>query len=446
VRTQRTAGLVGNPGQLHDLTSRIAAKTLSPVELVQGCLTRIEQVDGEVMAWVQVDQERALAEARRCEEEAAAGMLRGPLHGIPIGIKDIIDVEGLPTLCNSRSRAGRGNARADAEIVASAKAAGAIVLGKLQTTEFAFFDPAPTRNPHNPAHTPGGSSSGSGAAVASGMVPLTLGTQTFASVNRPAAYCGVSAFKPSTRSLSTFGVNPLAPYSDTIGFFGGGIDDAVAFYEAVRPFHTRHEVPEHGRVRIAMLEDALLEEAAPESLQACRKMLDAYATVATVETRPSPVSMGKVVDLLRSIMLHEMARIYRDVLETPDLVGPRFLEGVREGQAISDERYRRDRAELDDLRQAFFAGAEVDAFLWPAAPGAAPQGITSTGDPRFIAPWTALGGPIVTIPAATSAAGLPLGCILAGRPGADDLMCRMARLLARTWANVQLNGNPLQET
>jgi Asp-tRNA(Asn)/Glu-tRNA(Gln) amidotransferase A subunit family amidase len=133
-------------------------------------------------------------------------------------------------------------------------------------------------------------------------------------------------------------------------------------------------------------------------------------------------------------MLHEMARIYRDVLDTPDRVGPRFREGVREGLAISDERYRRERLELDGLREAFFAALdEVDAFLWPAAPGPAPEGIESTGDPRFIAPWTALGGPIVTMPATTSAAGLPLGCILAGRPGADSSMCRMARRLARVW-------------
>lgn len=432
---QTNDGLVRNPGQLQDLASSIAAKTLSPVELVQSCLARIEQVDGEVMAWVQVDRERALAEAQRCAEEAEAGILRGPLHGIPIGVKDIIDVEGLPTLCNSRSRAGRGNARADAEIVAAAKAAGAIVLGKIQTTEFAFFDPPPTRNPHNPAHTPGGSSSGSGAAIASGTVPLALGTQTFASVNRPAAYCGVAAFKPSTRSLSTFGVNPLAPYTDTVGFFGWGVEDATAFYEAVRPFYTlTRDAAAPPRLRVAMLEDPLLDDAVPEALQACREMLDAFGTACTVETRPSPVSMVKIVDLLRSVMLHEMARIYRDVLDTPDRVGPRFREGVREGLAISDERYRRERLELDGLREAFFAALdEVDAFLWPAAPGPAPEGIESTGDPRFIAPWTALGGPIVTMPATTSAAGLPLGCILAGRPGADSSMCRMARRLARVW-------------
>ena len=147
---------------------------------------------------------RRSASARRAE-----GRLRGPLHGIPVAIKDIIDVEGLPTRANSRSRASRRRPSNDAEIVLALKAQGAIILGKVHTTEFAFFDPSPARNPHNLAHTPGGSSSGSAAAVAAGMAPAAVGTQTVASVNRPAAYCGIAAFKPSTRSLSTFGITPL---------------------------------------------------------------------------------------------------------------------------------------------------------------------------------------------------------------------------------------------
>lgn len=425
-----------NPGQLRDLADRIVGKTLSPVDLVKGYLDRISETDGQVMAWVQVDGERALAEARLCEQEAGEGALRGPLHGIPVGVKDIIDVAGLPTLCRSRSRAGRGPARADAEIVAAMKAAGAIVLGKVQTTEFAYFDPPPTRNPHNLAYTPGGSSSGSGAAVSSGTVPLALGTQTFASVNRPAAYCGISAFKPSNRSLSTFGVNPLAPYTDTVGFFGWSVEDAVSFYEAIVPFYVRAEPPDTGAaLRVAMLDDPLLEDAAPEAMQACRAMLDAFRSEAEVETPQSPVPMQRLVDLLKSIMQYELARAHHDLLDLPpDLVGERFREGISEGLTISDERYRSERVKVDSLRQQFFAALpEIDAFLWPAAPGQAPEGVDWTGDPRYIAPWTALGGPIVTIPATTSAAGLPLGCILAGRPGKDAAMCTVARRLASTW-------------
>src|SRR5215210_4648609 len=294
--------LVGNPGQLKDLAGRIAAKTLSPVDLVEGYLNRISEVDGRVMAWTQVDDERALAEARECEREAQAGAVRGPLHGIPVGVKDVIDAQGLPTRCNSRSRASAPDARADAEIVAAVKAAGAIVLGKVQTTEFAFFDPPPTRNPHNLEHTPGGSSSGSGAAVASGTVPLALGTQTFASLNRPAAYCGISAFKPSTRSLSTFGVTPLAPYADTVGFFGWTVEDATAFYEAVLPFYMRAEpaiTPE--ALRVALIEDPLIGDASSEALQACHTMLESFQTEGTVEMRQSPVPMDRLSGLLNAI-------------------------------------------------------------------------------------------------------------------------------------------------
>jgi aspartyl-tRNA(Asn)/glutamyl-tRNA(Gln) amidotransferase subunit A len=432
----RSDRLVGNPGQLKHLVGRIATKALSPVDLVQHCLNRISEVDGQVMAWTQVDGERALAEAQQCEREAQAGALRGPLHGIPVGVKDVIDVEGLPTRCNSRSRANTPNARADAEIVAAMKSAGAIVLGKVQTTEFALFDPPPTRNPHNLKHTPGGSSSGSGAAVASGTVPLALGTQTFASVNRPAAYCGISAFKPSTRSLSTFGVTPLAPYSDTVGFFGWTVEDATAFFEAVLPFYIRGDsaaVPDVPR--IAMIEDPLTSDASPEALQTCHSMLESFQTECTAEMRQSPVPMDRLADLLKAIMHFELSRVHRDLLNVPaDLVGPRFREAINEGSTISDERYRRARAELDGLRDLFFSAlGDVNAFLWPATPGPAPEGIDWTGDPRYIAPWTALGGPIVTIPATTSATGLPLACILAGRPGADVFVCGLARRLASTW-------------
>jgi aspartyl-tRNA(Asn)/glutamyl-tRNA(Gln) amidotransferase subunit A len=433
---------VRNPGQLKDLARRIAAKSLSPVDLVQGCLNRISEVDGQVLAWAHVDGERALAEARECEKEAQAGVLRGPLHGIPVGLKDNIDAEGLPTRCNSQSRANAPNAGADAEIVAAMRSAGAIVLGKVQTTEFAFFDPPATRNPHNLGHTPGGSSSGSGAAVASGTVPLALGTQTFASVNRPAAYCGISAFKPSTRSLSTVGVTPLAPYSDTVGFFGWTVEDSTTLYEAVSPFYMRGKASgTPDKPRVVMIDDPLIGDASPEALKTCHTMHESFRPECTVETRQSPVPMERLSGLLHEIQLFELSRIHRGLLDLPaNLVGPRLRGAIIEGSAISDQRYHRDRAELDGLRELFFSALEdVSAFLWPAAPGPAPEGIGSTGDPRYIAPWTALGGPIVTIPATMSATGLPLGCILAGRPGTDIYVCGLARRLAGVWAQAARN-------
>jgi aspartyl-tRNA(Asn)/glutamyl-tRNA(Gln) amidotransferase subunit A len=424
---------VQNPGQLKDLAARIVDGTLSPVDLVQGYLNRIAEVDGEVCAWIEIDGERALREAQECEREAQKGVLRGPLHGVPVGVKDVIDVAGLPTLCGSRSRADALKPGADAEVVAAVKAAGAIVLGKLHTTEFAFFDAPPTRNPHNLNHTPGGSSSGSGAAVAAGMVPLALGTQTFGSVNRPAAYCGIAAFKPSTRSLSTFGVNPLAPYTDTVGFFGWSVDDAVSFYEAIRPAYVRDDWQQAlSKTKVVLIEDRLLDDASEEAMRACKNMHASFASKCVVESQPAPISMTRVLDLLRSIMHYELSRIYGRLLELPaGIVGQKFSEAIREGQAISDAQYRSERAEADLLRQTFFQAFDKDTlFLWPAAPGSAPEGIEWTGDPRYIAPWTALGGPIVTMPAGKSANGLPLGCLLAGRPGRDTCVSRIARDLA----------------
>ena len=189
---------VADPGRVRDLAGAMARKELSPVALVRRYLDRIAEAAPDVQCWREVDGERALAVAAEREREAAQGRLRGPLHGIPVAIKDIIDVEGLPTRANSKSRASIAPAANDAEIVLALKARGAVILGKVHTTEFAYFDPSPARNPHNLAHTPGGSSSGSAAAVAAGMVPASVGTQTVASVNRPASYCGIAAFKPST--------------------------------------------------------------------------------------------------------------------------------------------------------------------------------------------------------------------------------------------------------
>ena len=230
-----TDTFVEDPGRIADLARAIATGQLSPVDLVRRYLARIEAVDAHVKAWVRVDADRALATAEVRAKEARTGLLRGPLHGIPVGIKDIIDVEGLPSRCGSKSRADALPATADAEIVLALKAQGAIILGKVHTTEFAFFDPSPARNPHNIGYTPGGSSAGSAAALAAGMAPLTVGTQTVASVNRPAAYCGVAAFKPSTRSLSTFGIAPLGPGWDTPGFYGWTIADTIYAFDAVAP-------------------------------------------------------------------------------------------------------------------------------------------------------------------------------------------------------------------
>lgn len=430
--TTQPRSYVYDLGRVQDLARAIARGELSPVTLVETCLARIEQVDPFVQAWRLVDKDRALATARERAAEARAGRLRGPLHGIPFGIKDVIDVEGLDTLCNSESRRGSSPAQSDAEQVAAMKSVGAIVLGKVHTTEFSYFDPPPTCNPHNLRHTPGGSSSGSAAAVAAGTVPVTLGTQTLSSTNRPAAYCGISAFKPSTRALSAYGITPLAPSSDTLGIFGATVADAVYVFDAISPAYLTpcDKALEGKGYRIAFLEDPHLELMQPGVMDSCRALMQNFASAgARVDTIPSPISFARLNELQNSTVSYEIGRTLGHLISEP--IGALLRRAIEDGRSIRADRYLDERREMDRMRVDLFGDcADVDAFLWPAAPGPAPEGLASTGDPRFIAPWTALGGPILTVPTGKASNGLPLGCILSGAPGRDvDLSILAKRFL-----------------
>ncbi len=427
-----TTSYAQDPGRLAGMARDIASKALSPVDLVRRYLSRIDAVDGAVQAWRIVDRERALALAEARHKEAQAGQLRGALHGIPVGIKDVIDVDGLPTRANSRSRADAKPATGDAEIVQALKAQGAIILGKVHTTEFAFFDPSPARNPHNLAHTPGGSSSGSAAALSAGMVPLTVGTQTVASVNRPAAYCGISAFKPSTRTLSAYGITPLAPMYDTPGLYGWSVADAVYAWEAVAPASAGPAVEASRVLTVVVLEDPHLGDASAEMTASWQRMLDDLSNAGhAVTRRASPIDFKRLCDIQRSTMLYEAGRAMRGFLELPaGQIGEKLLGAIKDGIAIPEARYLDERREIDRMREVVFAGDDrTTLYLWPAAPGPAPEGLGWTGDPRYISPWTALGGPMVTIPAGRTANGLPLGCILCGQPGMDRFMAAACRRL-----------------
>lgn len=431
---------VGNIGSIAELASAIRQRELSPVDLVQRCLTRIADVDGQVQSWVEANGERALAIASKRADEAAAGHIRGPLHGIPIAVKDNIDVEGFATLCNSRTRVGSASAQGDAEIVLALKCQGAIVLGKVHTTEFAFFDPSPARNPWNLEHTPGGSSSGSAAAVAAGMVPLALGTQTVASVNRPAAYCGISAFKPSTRSLSSWGIAPLAPSYDTTGFMAATVDDAVYAYEAAMPPFANGGLPPEVKreLTITVPVDALTDDCDSEIAAAVQHAGDALASAGhSVSRVATQVSFVRLFQLQRKTTLYEAARALVHLKNFPENdVGIKLREALAEGRAIVDSDYFDARSEIDAMRLAFWKSMRnSDLCLWPAAPKTAPKGLASTGDPKYIAPWTALGGPVVTVPLAISSAGLPIGALIASAPGSDRRMCDMARQAARVLGN-----------
>jgi aspartyl-tRNA(Asn)/glutamyl-tRNA(Gln) amidotransferase subunit A len=326
-------------------------------------------------------------------------------------------------------------ATADAAIVSALRVAGALILGKTHTTEFAYFNPSPARNPHNINHTPGGSSSGSAAAVAAGTVPAAVGTQTMASLNRPAAYCGIAAFKPSTRLFSTFGIEPLSTLYDTVGFFGWSVADAVAVFEAVCPTHAQPGLKElrDSPLTIVVLQDPFIKEADDEIRQAIERVADRLAAEShAVEVKNSGVSFNLLYDLHLLTQEYEIGRIQRPLLNEPEgRVGIEFIEAILRGNKIADSAYLDGRRKLDEVRTEFFdAFQDVDAFLWPATPKTAPKGIAWTGEPKFISPWTALGGPVVTMPAGCAADGLPIGCLVTGAPGSDYRFGRIACRIA----------------
>ena len=431
---ETSTNYVQSPGSIAELATQIRDGDITPAQLVQRYLARITESDPAVEAWLSVDDDGAMATAEQLGAEAAAGKFRGPLHGIPIGIKDVIDVAGWPTRNNCVALQNAPPATADAEIVAALRTAGAIILGKCHTTEFAYFHPSPARNPQNINHTPGGSSSGPAAAVASGTVPGALGTQTIASVNRPAAYCGIGAFKPSTGVGSVVGVTPLSPVFDTVGFYGWTVADAVKLFEAVCPAYvappTLRDDVKH---RVIVLEDPFFDDADPAIMAAREAAAQMMASAGhEVVHQSSPVPLEMVAKCQMQTAEYELARVHAGLLDhPPEEVSTKLREAIARAGGCTEDDYLANRREMAQARDAFFANIRAaDAVLTPTTPQTAPEGLEWTGDPRFIAPWTAFGGPIVSLPVGTDDDAMPIGCMLAGRPGEDRdfarLSCRLA--------------------
>lgn len=433
-----------DPGRIAVLAQAIAEGEVSARDTLERYLDRIDAVDTSVQAWCAVDRAGARQRADDVDTAIASGARLGPLAGIPLAVKDVIDVAGFATRNGSRSCADAPPAHLDAAVVGHLRAAGAIVVGKVHTTEFAFFEPSPARNPHNLGHTPGGSSSGSAAAVAAGTIPGALGTQTVASVNRPAAYCGVAAFKPSTGLLSTAGVTPLSSLYDTVGFFGATVSDAVALFRAASPAYVgglvgrdrvdRQPAPatlgdgEHP-YRVIRFDDPLLSVQSAEvadALDATEGKLRARGVC--VELLRSPVDFEEVRKAQWTTCLYEIGRIHSSLVGN-DQVGEKLRGAIADGLNISEAAYFAARAALARHREAVYGACQGAVVLWPAAPTTAPAGLSSTGDPRFVAPWTGLGGPVVTFPAGVSSSGLPIGLLLAGHPGSDDAFASVAQIL-----------------
>ena len=411
----------------------IAAGRLTAEALASACLDRIAAREGVVGAWNYLDRDAALAAARQRDSEPP----RGPLHGIPLAVKDLIDTADMPTGYGSGIYQTHRPA-ADAACVALARAAGAIVLGKTVTTEFACFTAGKTANPHNPAHTPGGSSSGSAAAVADGMVPLAFGTQTAGSVIRPASYCGCIGYKPSFSVIPRAGVKPLADSLDTIGVIARRVDDAAFFTgvlterPALRDVKMPESPPRFGLYRTPMWGEA--EASTIGALDRARAALErAGAWIAEIVVPPEHQTLTAAQE---TIMGFELVRAlaYERLNHSAEL-SPRLAQLLDQGLIVGADAYDAAVAETNAARSrldGFFG--PCDAMLVPAAPGEAPPGHGYTGNPVFNRMWTLLGVPCLTVPAVWGDSGLPTGVQLVGRIGDDAKLMAAGLFLERALA------------
>ena len=425
---------------------RIRAGELTSEELVQSCLERIDELEDAVQAWTHLDTDYALAQARAAHEQRRSGENLGPLHGVPVGVKDIFDTADMPTENGTALQAGR-RPREDATAVALLRQAGAVILGKTVTTELAFFAPGKTRNPHNPAHTPGGSSSGSAAAVAAGMVPLATGSQTAGSVIRPAAFCGVVGYKPSHGLISRYGVLEQSRTLDTLGVFARSVADAALLAEVMMVYDSRDPDMRPGArspltgvaaqeppvtPALAFVKGPVWDMAEPDTREAFAELAGALGEACEAVELPEVFAQGNPAQ--RVVQAVEMALNYASLYERgADKLSPVLMDMVEEAQgrsALDYARALRRREVLNAGLDEVFA--HFDAVVTPAAPGPAPEGLDATGDPAFCSLWTLCGTPAVSLPLLTASNGLPMGVQLVGRRGDDARLLRTARWLSET--------------
>ena len=418
--------------------------SLSPVEYTQALLGRIDQIESRVQAWVTIDREAVLAEARACETEARNKRFRGPLHGVPVGIKDIFYTKGLRTTMGASVFKDFVPDR-DAYVVTGLKRAGAIVLGKTVTTVFANLDPGPTRNPWNPAHTPGGSSSGSAAAVAARMCAAAIGSQTVGSVGRPAAFNGLVSFVPPQKRISLSGVFPLAWSLDHVGMFGRSVAD-VEFMYGVMAADSRTETKPaggRGKFRVGVVRGFFYENATEEA----RSLNDALAaklaasTGFEVEEARLPGIFELAQPILRTILRSETSSIHERLFPAhPEAYGPKIRALIETGMLVGASDYLRARRLRRRYQREMAALFEkFDVLMTPAARGTAPEGITTTGDPVMNGPWTLTDFPVMTLPHALGGNGLPIGVQLAGPADQESLLLEIAKAIE---AVVEFSAKP----
>lgn len=428
------------------LRDRMASGALTAEEVAQAFLDQIAASDPEIEAWAWLDSDYVLDQARKLDVQRRTGRAVGALHGLPVALKDVIDTARIPTENGTVLDQGRVPSN-DATIVARLRAAGAVIMGKTVTAELAFMHPGKTRNPVNGVHTPGGSSSGSAAAVAAHMVPLAVGTQTGGSIIRPAAYCGCVGFKPTFGAIPRTGVLSQSPSLDTMGVFARDVTDAALLAEVLyghdpRDPATRPTAPPRlsevasdeppVAPTFAFLRPADYENADPDMRDAMAELVD-HLGERCFEAELPPM-FNEAVAIRERINYAEMSKcFYAYEHRGHDLLSEEMRAALVAGQNIS----ARDYIAALDWADVLYAGLEevfsrCDAILTPAAPGAAPHGLESTGSSAFNALWTLCRTPAVTVPLLENSAGLPMGVQLVARRDDDARLLRSARALSQS--------------
>ncbi|MDB5919953.1 MAG: putative amidase [Massilia sp.] len=413
----------------------IANKEISSVELTRACLQRIRERNGDVGAWRHLNEEFSLAQALQADNTPA----RTPLHGIPFGVKDVIDTKDFPTEYGSQVHTGR-RPGADALCVARLREAGAVLLGKVVTTEYAMFTPNETRHPLNLAHTAGGSSSGTAAAVADMHVPIALGNQTAGSLIRPAAFCGVFGLKPTHGLVPGTGILPLQPLFDTLGYMARSIDDLQSFFSIASESNQVAVWDGQRRLRIGLCRTGQWQFAQPESRyvleQTARQLADQGIEV---EQFDLPAKYADLVATHHTVLWKGISESLRaDYNAARDKISPRLVSIIEEGLRTTPEEYAQQCAIVDDCRNAINdAFGDFDAIICPSAPGEAPAG-RATGDPIFQVVWTLLGVPVMNLPVGSGPNRLPVGVQLVGKRHDDARLIALGKYLMQRLSWVQM--------
>ena len=427
-----------------DAAQMIREGAVTSIELVQACLERVREVDGQVQAWTFLDPEYALSQARAADEARTSGQPIGVLHGVPVGLKDIIDTADMPTENGSVLHAGR-RPSSDASVVSLLRAARAVIMGKTVTTEFATRTPGKTCNPHNSGHTPGGSSSGSAAAVAAAMVPLALGSQTTGSTVRPASYCGVYGLKPTHGLIPRHGMFQLSRTLDHVGLFARSVEDVAILLEVLAS-HDARDPDSRPRARIpyraiavadpprvpklAFVKTSMWDQVDADARRAFSQLVERLGD--RVEAHELGTPADEILAWQRAIGGAEIAiNLRREWEHGRDKLSAALRARIEHGRGVLALDYLEALARVPRLVASLteLFDQRYDAILTPAAFGTAPKGLESTGDPAFCALWTLCGMPALNVPLMRGANGLPLGAQLVGARDQDAQLLRTARWL-----------------